>query len=382
MEKLTKFIGRNASVITGKNNLEHLYSIKNFPVFFGCVDSNPEKDICMDMEWGIDPETGVIQLTKLVPLDVLYQSQHVDGCGPTWNQYYEDFSSFIAEQKPQSALEIGGGMGRLAELVVQQSPSTKWVIIEPNPERRSDDKIGVIKGFFDKSFSTDQKFDTIVFSQVLEHAYDPKEFLATIYAFLKPNGRLICAYPNLKLWLERKYTNALNFEHTMLFTDYFLDYMLAKVGFSISEKYAYKDHSYFYVAEKPATGAAIAVPPLENKYDEYKKIFMDFVKYHLSMVRDLNERIGCTENPVYLFGAHIFSQFLFCFGLRHNMITSILDNSPTKQGKRLYGTPLLVESPKVLKGKGRVSVILKAGIYNDEIKKDILDNINPDVIFW
>ena len=50
-----------------------------------------------------------------------------------------------------------------------------------------------------------------------------------------------------------------------------------------------------------------------------------------------------------------------------------------KQGKRLYGK-ILVCSPKVLKEKNPV-VILKAGVYNDEIKKDILTNINSKTIF-
>ena len=53
-----------------------------------------------------------------------------------------------------------------------------------------------------------------------------------------------------------------------------------------------------------------------------------------------------------------------------------------KQGKRLYGTRFTIESPKILKNKGPVNVILKAGGYNAEIKKDIIENINPEVTFW
>ena len=56
--------------------------------------------------------------------------------------------------------------------------------------------------------------------------------------------------------------------------------------------------------------------------------------------------------------------------------------SLNKHGKRLYGTNLVVQSPKVLKGMDNPVVILKAGVYNQEISDDILNNINPNTIFW
>jgi len=58
-----------------------------------------------------------------------------------------------------------------------------------------------------------------------------------------------------------------------------------------------------------------------------------------------------------------------------------LDNSPIKIGKRLYGTNLKVNSPKILSKSSNPMVILKAGVYNDEIKKDIIENINPNTSF-
>ena len=60
----------------------------------------------------------------------------------------------------------------------------------------------------------------------------------------------------------------------------------------------------------------------------------------------------------------------------------LLDNDINKHGKRLYGSAMLVNSPKILKDENSPIVILKAGVYNDEIKKDILENINANVTFW
>ncbi|EAJ7238776.1 SAM-dependent methyltransferase, partial [Campylobacter jejuni] len=45
----------------------------------------------------------------------------------------------------------------------------------------------------------------------------------------------------------------------------------------------------------------------------------------------------------------------------------------------LYGTKFTVKSPKILKDQDNSLVILNAGVYNDEIEKDILENINQKI---
>jgi hypothetical protein len=68
-------------------------------------------------------------------------------------------------------------------------------------------------------------------------------------------------------------------------------------------------------------------------------------------------------------------------GLQIEKIKNILDNDVRKQEKRLYGTNLFVKAPSILKNEEQPIVILKAGIYNSEIKKEILENINSKTIF-
>lgn len=373
-----KIINRDKSVLTG-NILQRLVTLKRFPVFLGCTDKHPDQDLFADMKWYIDPETGIIQLTELIPPNILYQSQHVDGTGKVWEDYYNNFTEFILKQDPSKVLEIGGGQGRLAEKVVSKNTNIDWTIVEPNPTYNGNLNIKLVPKFFE-DFNIDESVDTIIFSQLLEHTYDPMSFLEKIYDILPVGGKIIFAYPNLELWVRRKYTNSLNFEHTMFLTDYHLDYLLAKSKFKILKKQFYIDHSIFYVVMKVEED--IEINPLENEYLEYKKIFLDFINTYYDTVRLLNDRIRNYNSPIYLFGAHIFTQYLLSLGLNRNKIISILDNSKLKQGKRLYGTDLKVESPEVLRYQKFPTVILKAGIYNEEIKKDILENINSTVIFW
>ena len=108
---------------------------------------------------------------------------------------------------------------------------------------------------------------------------------------------------------------------------------------------------------------------------------MDYVSYYEELIHDLNRRLSESTQPIYLFGAHVFAQYLIAFGLNTDCIAALLDNDPNKQGKRLYGTNLFVQSPKILRDATKPIVILKAGVYNKEIKTDILDNINAATIF-
>lgn len=382
MKKLTILKERTISLITNKNNLEHLYTLSDFPVFMGCVETTQNEDIVADMVWDICKDTGLIQLRGLLPLEVLYMNQHNDGTGKIWAEHYGAFAKFLYKYKPKNILEIGGAHDQIARNYKELDANINWTIIEPNPEHIiEDNKIKVIKDWFDDKFVIDEHFDTIIHSHVFEHTYNPIVFIEHIAKFMKKGDRHIFTFPNLLPMLKLKWTNCLNFEHTVFLTEEITEYILKRFGFIILEKQYYGNpHSIFYATEKVAT--PVDVVSMENKYEEYKKVFTNYVNFHLNMIKELNEKIEASDIPVYLFGAHIFSQSLIQFGLKTDKIVSILDNSPLKQGKRLYGTKFMIESPKVLKNKGPANVILKAGGYDEEIKKDILENINSEVTFW
>ena len=109
-------------------------------------------------------------------------------------------------------------------------------------------------------------------------------------------------------------------------------------------------------------------------------MYLDFSQYHVDMVISLNKNLSSFQIERFLFGAHIFSQFTIQSGLNTNKI-SILDNDPNKQGKRLYGSSLRDFSPSILSEENMHLIILKAGQYNEEIKKQILTKINAQATF-
>ena len=233
---------------------------------------------------------------------------------------------------------------------------------------------------FDEHFEFQGDFDTVVHSHVFEHLYQPNAFVNQLSDIMKDGNQLIFTLPNMEKMLKNKQTNCINFEHTVFLTEPYVEYLLANHGFRIIEKEYFTDcHSIFYATVKDSTVVPIELS--KELYNTNKQIYIDYINYHNKLINDLNNKVQEINGPVYLFGAHIFSQYLLVCGLDGSKITSILDNDPKKQSKRLYGTELKVESPNILKDIKNPIVILKAGFYNEEIKKDILSNINASTIF-
>jgi hypothetical protein len=383
MKKIDKII-RNHDVISG-GRIESLYSMELFPVFIGCSKGPEEKDVKSDMCWYVSRDTGMIQLNPVLPLDLVYQEAHGSGCvGKLWLQHHTEFSKFIKKQKPLSILEIGGAHGILSrEYKKSQENPIDWTILEPNPLPAEGVDATFIKGFFDDKFTFDGEIDTIIHSHVFEHVYYPDEFINHISNFLEEGQKLIFSLPNMEEMLKRNYTNCINFEHTVFITEPYVDHLLSKHGFrQVAKKYFKDDHSIFYAYVKDSSVETIKLP--SGLYEHNKKLYLDYVDYHKRLIKDLNKKIDSTskEQPIYLFGAHVFAQYLIEFGLNTDRIVCLLDNDKNKQGKRLYGTNMMVKSPKILSDVDNPIVILKAGVYNQEVSEDILSNINPYSIFW
>ena len=375
------YINRNTDIVLGNNDLEDLYTFKQFPVFMGCVDSDQSQDVLADMSWKISKESGMIQLNPLLPLDVVYSDEHGSGTtGKMWDEHHTSFANFIYKFKPKNILEIGGLHGVLAEKYLKLDNNIRWTMVEPNPTVDPNLPIKVIKGFFDDKFTSEEKFDTVIHSHVLEHVYHPDEFINHKSSFMNDGDLLIFTIPNMEVMLTNNYTNCINFEHTMYLTESYVEYFLNKYNFELVEKQYFKtDHSIFYCAKK--TSNILPVVLQKGLYEKNKSIFQKYINDHLDIVKSLNSIINETNLPVYLFGAHVFSQYLILFGLDSSKIVCLLDNDVKKENKRLYGTQLISKTPKILKDIPGAIVILKAGVYNEEIKKDILENINPNIIF-
>lgn len=370
-------IYRNFDVISKNEDLEKLYTFKDFPVFFGCTLQDKSKDIFYDLNVYISISTGVLQINPTLSLDLVYQNSHNSGVvGKIWESHHRSFSDFIHSFSPTSILEIGSGHGKLCEL---NKEKINWTMIDPNPIYKNNIPANIIKEYFtDEINLTNINFDTIVHSHLFEHVYDPNLFVKTLNYKLKIGEKVIFSIPNMNKMLQKKFTNTLNFEHTYLLTEDYVKYLMINNGFKLISMEYFGEFSIFYAWEKTDR---IQKYILKNTlYSIHKNLYLEYIDFHLNLVNEYN-KILSKYDKYYLFGGHIFSQYLIQFGLSTDNLVCILDNDIEKQGKRLYGTNFQVSSPSILKNEDIPIVIVRAGSFTEEIKMDIINNINDKTIF-
>jgi hypothetical protein len=252
-----------------------------------------------------------------------------------------------------------------------------WVLVEPNLPPWTHERVTMVAGMFDDGFvwpAHVAPVDAVVHSHTFEHVYDPRTFLQTVAQFLTDGQKHCFSIPRLDAWLRRSYSNALNFEHTVLLTEGIVDELLRITGFRVVEKrYFEADHSVFYATER-VSAPSVTEPFHVQEYVQNRALFSKYIDEQRAAVQRLNKRLQeSASGDVYLFGAHVFSQFLIGFGLDVSRVIGILDNDPSKHGKRLYGTPFHVKGIDALRASSEPPiVVLRAGAYRNEIRDAIL----------
>lgn len=366
---------RNNCIIDNKSSIKHLQTFTDFPIKMGCTNSPITEDLFFDMNWGIS-ENGIVQLTDLLPLDLLYSDSHNPGTiGDTWKKHHDSFSDYIKKSfDPNRILEIGASSGLLVSRFLNTDFDFAWDIVEPSEQNYSDKRINHYKEIFE-NFDPPHLYDTVIHSHLFEHVYNPIVFLLKVNKILKDGGNQFVSVPNLPHFLANGYSNALNFEHTFFYDLDTLNIIFESCGFQIVDKIV-GDHSIFFKSEKVESLSEQKKIEIDIN-DNSKNLFENYLNLMMETV-NIVKKIAYKYEKVYIFGGHIFSQSLLNLGINDVKIDGILDNDPLKENLRLYGTDLNVFKPSILENQKNTLVIVKAGTYTEEITEQIL-GINPNI---
>ncbi len=373
----SEILTRKNCCICGSKELRISLKIENFPVYMGVTNNEDiSSDVFFDQTWGQCEDCGCLQLINLLPPYILYQlNSSTEAVGQVWVDHHDTFANFIAKDAPKRVLEIGAAHGYLAMKLTEKCALSEYTIIEPD-SNLVNSRIKVIKGYIEDHFSELHDKDCIIHSHVWEHIYKPIEFISQISNHMPIGADMYVSFPNMGGFIKSGGLNSLNFEHTYLLDPLQAESIFENLGFSIIEKEMYLSHSYFYHLKKliRAPKTLIEIPNISLDSNEFPKM----VELLKDFVSRTNEFLNLHNGPVYLFGAHVFSQSFIAFGLNTYKISGILDNSKGKQNKRLYGTPFIVFDPSVISGGKNIAVVLNASHYQNEIRDQLL-SINKDI---
>jgi hypothetical protein len=363
------FERRTKDIITQNEDLELLFTFKDFPVLMTCTNQDQSLDVKSNLEFAISKSSGMIQGLNLADLDFLYSEAHVSGVlGNIWKNHHKSFAEFIHKYNRKNIIEIGGQHGILYNSYKDLNEDFKWTIIDPDPTDDIDSEVNVIKGFFDEDTIIDPESDCIVHSHFFEHLYEPNKFLEKISNILC-DKMMIFSTPNLDQWFKNNYSQTLTFEHTYLFNEYYVKKLLSQNSLEIIDmKYYCNEHSIFYAVRYNPNMKLVED---EDYYEDNKKFFNNFVQYKKNIIYNINK--FSNSKKFYIFGAHVNTQFLVNLGLNTNNVICLLDNSDFKQNKRLYGTNLSVKKPSILQDDLNAIVVVDTGKYNEEIISTLLE---------
>ncbi len=360
----------------GSSDSINLISYKNYPIFIGCSDESSSKDELYNYEIWLCTSCAIIQQIDPPPLEILYKENRAFGIGRTWQNHYKSFLKFLQPDIDQSdcIMEVGGGNGILLRMIRDYNERVTIYDIEPNPFYQIAD-VTTIKQYFDRHFQIDREFNLIYCSHLVEHLSDVNEFLSKSNALLPLGGKLVTACPNILKSLENLHLNAFTTDHLNYYTPDTLSDLALRHGFRQNDFFQYQDHGMYMRFEK------VEQPQPVGKLGDSKQtlsILFVFSAYD-AKIRAYAKHIDSTlKSDFYLFGGHGLTISFLRYLADPSRVIAILDNEPTKKGRRLAGTEFYVRHPSIIGEITEPVVLVYMGAYTTEICQQLLE-INPGV---
>ena len=378
---MTEIIKRNNCTVCGLDNLDYLLTTPPLPVFQGCVTAPEETDIEHSQNWSSCSICGTVQLTSLLPLELVYLSGHATSSGKLWDEHHAAFAKFISRHVFGAVCEVGGGVGKLARSFRNIGGMASWYNLEPNPVTTNEDHIANytnLREFLDADFETPINTGTIVFSHCLEHVYSLAEIILLLTTKLPLSGKVVISWPMIEKWLSTGVPGALNWEHTFYCPISTLKQLFKSYGFSlVEEQYFGEHHSVFIIFEYEGTRSSSKLFKVD--VEKNRKEVINYFRYFDRQVLQLKQILKDAPMPIFMMPASVYSQYLYAFGIKECKLKGLLDNDSLKQGRRLYGTSLKAFSPTEISIRDAGTVLLNAGAHSAEITQQLAIS-NPNLL--
>lgn len=317
-----------------------------------------------------------VQTKYLGDLEKIYGGNHANLFGTTRNMMNKLFTEFILEdQENNNILEIGAGNGDVCDAIKEKSPRINYTIVDPSYWGKKDDR-KIIYKYYEECATELDGIETVIMSHVFEHFYNPLDIIKKI-GELKSVKRVYLNFPDLEYYIKFQNYHVLNPEHIYYVENEFIVDLFKNCGFILKKKHFYNNFAVFFEFTRVDYTVSCSIFNKNTKNDTilYFETLISRIEYTHSILKDN------PELPVYIWPSSMHTNFVLSFGLNRDRIENVLDNSPAKIGKYLYGFNLLCRSfSETVKENRRKIIILAGGCYNNEIVATIPTETNIVVV--
>ncbi len=372
---------RKKCIFCNHANLELLFESNNFksPLSLGLSINTNEKTYFMPYDVQICKNCYSAQNKYIGNLSIVYGVNHIDDYGSTKSKKHNMFSEFITQNKNINGIvEVGSCNGVLANIILDNI-KTEYHIIEPSFIGKKQQDINIIPYFFESVDLNSINSNTIIMSDVFEHFYNPIDILNKI----KKSENIKYIYlnhPDFDYSIKHNILINLNCEHTFLIEHQFLFTFFENFGFKLNKRYDFENFSLFLEFERVQNDNIVKNPLLNYNLYNDTKLFFSQVD---TIISNINNFIDKNPNKKYfIWPMSIHSITLLTNGLNYEKLEGILDNSPNKIGKYLYGYELLCSSFNELLNSNREDYfIIISGAGKNYVKELNIQNQESKIRF-
>ena len=323
----------------------------------------------------------LVQTEDYARADELFRPDYAyfSSTSTTWLDHAARYSGMICDKlqlgSDNFVIEIASNDGYLLKNFVRRK--IPCLGIEPTAgTAAAAEKIGipVVRQFFSQALARDlaaegKQADLIIDNNVYAHVPDIKDFNAGIKTLLKPGGTITLEFPHLLRLIESVQFDTIYHEHYSYLSLYTVNRIFAATGLKIFDVEELSTHGgslriYGCHAEdkRPKGASVIDLLAQEEAFGLQK----------LSVYQTFQEQADQVKNTLLLFlieqkktgkkvaayGAAAKGNTLLNYaGIKSDLIPYVCDAAPSKQGKFLPGSRILILSPAVLQ-KDRPDIVL------------------------
>lgn len=271
------------------------------------------------------------QTKYLGDLSLIYADNHVDSFGSVKRNMHTRFTDFIKKNADiTGVLEVGPSTDALAnEILSAINLDIPYSVVDPG-FRGDRSKIKVYDSFIEDVNLDTVDGNTIIMSNLFEHLYHPMIVLDKIQRSSK-NKYIYLNHPNFDHASTHDMHNILNIEHIFYIDNEFVVKIFKNFGYTCVEEETYETHTLFFKFERTHEPEPLAIVNTRADID-----VTGYFERARAKVDALNTILNRSEK-VYMWPASAHTAILFTYGVEYKKMAGLLDNSPAKIGKFLYG---------------------------------------------